>query len=172
MDEANALASLARLEAIPNLEVGLLAEREATSGRPRVGVGVNVPFPLWNRNQGVIQERRALSGQATFRRQAVELAVRTQVTDAYRAYESASEEARIFETDVLAAAHTNQGLLETAFLAGKVGLTTVVLLRNQLLDAELGYWDAWLTARHALVDLDAATGTLDAPQVTQPSGDR
>jgi outer membrane protein TolC len=108
----------------------------------------------------MVAQRAAQADQARFGRAATELAVRTEVVDAYRAFVAAAEEATVYERDVLQPARTNQALLETAYRAGKVGLPTLVLLRNQLLDAELGYWDAWLAARLALIDLSSATATL------------
>lgn len=176
VDQAEALTRLARREAIPNLSIGAFVERQelytpeapgAPFGAsryesPRVGLGVSLPVPLWNRNQGLVAERKAQTEQARLGREATALAVRTEVTTALRAYEAAREEARVFENDVLEPARTNQQLLETAFRAGKVGLPTLLLLRNQLLDAELGYWDAWLAERRASVALQAATATLGA----------
>ena len=188
MDQAEALTRLARREAIPNLSIGVFVEREeqaygAIGGQggpgggtvlesPRVGLGVRVPVPLFDRNQGVIAERAAQTEQARLFRQATELAVRTQVTNAVRAYRTASEEARVFERDVLQPARANQRLLETAYRAGKVGLPTLMLLRNQLLDAELGYGEAWLAARRALVALQASTATLETDLNQNPSGHR
>jgi cobalt-zinc-cadmium efflux system outer membrane protein len=186
VDQAETLTGLARREAIPNVRIGVFVERDALAYRgtglpgapvgsralesPRIGLGVSLPVPLFDRNQGEVAERKAQAQQARLRRAATELAVRTQVTDAYRAYLAASEEARVFARDVLQPARTNQQLLEAAFRAGKVGLPTLVLLRNQLLDAELGYWDAWLSERRALVALEAATATLDLN--LNPSEDR
>lgn len=184
VDQAEALTRLARREAIPNLRVGVIAEREALAGvpgspvsadryeSPRIGLAVSIPVPLFDRNQGLVAERAAQTEQARLSRSATELAVRTQVTDAYRGYVAASEEARVYEQDVLQPARSNQELLETAYRAGKVNLSTLLLLRNQLLDAELGYWDAWLAERRALIALQAATSTLDLDPNLNPSGDR
>lgn len=180
LEEALTRTRLARREAIPNLSVGVFATRdvlaESTAGgaprlaggasgagryeTPRVGLAVRIPFPLFDRNQGVVAERAARAEQARFSRDAAALAIRTEVADAYRAYVAAHEEAEVYERDVLLPARENQALLERAFRAGKVGLPTLVLLRNQLLDAELGYLDAWLARRRALVALDAATAGL------------
>lgn len=158
--QADALTRLARREAIPNLRIGAVAERTEGEGSPRVGIGVTVPIPAWNRNQGTIAERDALASQASLNLRAAELAVRTEVTEAVRAYQSASDEQRLVETTVLARARQNQALLETAYRAGKIDLATLLLVRNQLLDAELGYWEAWLAHRRALVQLEAATASL------------
>lgn len=188
VDQYEALTRLARREAIPNVRVGVFAEREeafdiatgpggSVGGRtalesPRIGLGVSVPLPVFDRNQGVVAQRASQTDQARLSRQATELAVRTQVTDALRAYRAASEEARVFEQDVLQPARANQRLLDTAFRAGKVGLPTLLLLRNQLLDAELGYWGAWLAQRRALVELQAATATLESEETLNRTGDR
>src|SRR5690606_34600184 len=131
-----------------------------------------VPIPVFDRNQGVVAQRAAQTDQARLSRQATELAVRTQVTDALRAYRTASEEARVFEQDVLQPARANQQLLETAFRAGKVNLPTVLLLRNQRQDAELGYWGAWLAQRRALVELHATTAALESEETLNPTADR
>lgn len=158
--ELEKLTSLARREALPNLRIGALAERVDGESGFRIGPAVGISLPLWNRNQGVVDQRRAQVRQAQLAHQAVELRVRTDVETAVRSYRAATQEAAAFETTVRQPARVNSALLETAFRAGKIALPTLLLLRNQLLDAELGYWDAWLARQDALVQLDAATGVL------------
>ena len=153
-------ARLARREAIPNLEISSLIEREEASGETRFGIGVGLPFPVWNRNQGTAASVRAEAQQAGWSRAATELQIRTEVADAYQAYVTANEEADIFERDVLQPAQENQRLLEIAYREGKIDLPALLLLRNQLLDAELSYWDAWLARRESLVELESATASI------------
>lgn len=156
--EFEALAALARREALPKLRVGAVVER--STGTQRVGPVIGVSIPLFNRNQGLIAEREAQRRQATLRRRATELRVRTDVLTAVRAYRTASDEATVFEQSVRQPSRENAALLELAYRAGKIPLPTFLLLRNQLLEGELGYWDAWLARQEALVQLQAATGTL------------
>lgn len=158
--ELDASARLVRREAVPNLEISALAEREETFGESRFGVGVGFPLPLWNRNQGTADRVSAEARQSSWSRNAVELEVRTEVADAYQSYVAASEEAQIFERHVLQPVRQNQQLLETAYREGKIDLPALLLVRNQLLDAELSYWDAWLAHRRSLVALQAATATI------------
>ncbi len=160
VEHADALESLARRETLPTPQVGALVERDRGTGSARAGFVVGVSVPLWNWNRGAIAERRAESVQADLRREATALAVRAEVAEADAAYRAAYDEVSIYQTDVLEPAHANQGLLDTAFVAGKLGLPTLILLRNQFLDAELAYWDSWLAARAALVALESATATL------------
>lgn len=158
--QSETLIQLTRREAVPNLRIGALLERETATGEPRVGLGVALPLPLWNRNQGLVAERQAEATRAQLELSATELDVRTDVISAYRSYLTAAEEAAVYERNVVEPARENQQLLEIAFRAGKLDLPSLLLLRNQLFDAELGYWDAWLALRRAWVELDAATGTI------------
>ncbi len=170
--QAATLASLARREGIPNLRVGAVGEQDRDGGNSRVGLSVGLGVPLFNRNQGLVAQRQAEARRAALELAATELRVRTEVTAAANAYRAASDEAAVFEASVLEPARRNMPLLEEAYRAGKVPLTTLLLLRNQLLDAELGYWDAWLARREALVVLQAATGAIapaldDAPDSSE-----
>lgn len=170
IDQLEALRRLAAREAIPNLRLGVLADRAGSGEEAGIGFGVGLALPLWNRSRGIVAERTAQLAQAALQRQAIELRIRTQVIDAYRAYVDASAEVEVYETSVLEPARANQELLETAYRAGKVNLSTLLLLRNQLLDAELGYWEAWLAKRSAMIDLHAATANL-GPADAIPTND-
>lgn len=172
--EFQALRRLARREALPNLRVGALAEGDGMGGEPRLGVGVGVSIPVFDRNQGIRTQREAQADQAALQARAVELLIRAQVTDALRAYRAASDEVMALEESVLEPARQNRALLETAYQAGKVGLPELLLLRNQLLDAEMDYWEAWLAQRQALVALGAATATLGIEEEVddEQDGDR
>lgn len=188
LEQAESLGRLSRREAVPNPRFQVFIERKeleilaggnggdpaaprqgALLQEPRFGVGVSVPVPLFQRNQGTIAESGARVDQARFARQAAEATVRADVVNAWQALRTASHEHRIFEEQVLEPARTNQRLLDTAFNAGKVGLPTLILLRNQLLDAELGHWDAWLAEHRAQNALDAATAELSGAAVSDSS---
>lgn len=158
--ETEALVSLTRREALPNLRIGLLAERNPPETFARYGPAIGLSLPVFNRSQGVVAQRRAQAQQALHSRDAVQLQVRTDIESAVRSLAAADAEFEIFETSVRQPARANSALLDTAFRAGKIALPTLLLLRNQLLDAELGYWQAWLARQEALTLLDSATGAL------------
>ncbi len=88
--------------------------------------------------------------------------MRAEVASSLEAYASAWEELEFLDTQVLRPARENHQLLETAYTAGRLDLPTALLLRTQLLDAELGYWDVWLAARAAYATLQAAVGEASA----------
>jgi cobalt-zinc-cadmium efflux system outer membrane protein len=158
--ELERLSSLSRRSAFPNVRIGAVVERAESGGSADLGPAIGLSIPLFNRNQGLVDQRRALTEQARLNQRATELGIRNDVLESARAYRTASEEVAVFETTVVRPARANIELLETAYRAGKIALPTLLLLRNQLLDAEFGYWDAWLAQHEALIRLEAATGAL------------
>lgn len=173
--QAQTLAALARREALPNLRVGAVAERDSPGQDQRLGFAIGMGLPLLNRNRGLIERRRAEMVQLDLQTRGTALAVRTEVVAAVRAYETAVAEAAIYRTSVLQPARRNGALLDSAYRAGKLPLPTLLLLRNQLLDAELNYWDAWLALREAAVRLEVATAAVPfelSPLVSPPVRNR
>lgn len=156
--QALAEATVARREAFPNLALRASSERLEGSNSRVLRPGIGLTLPLFNRNQGEVEARRAAARQAELERLALIATVRSEIAGAAAAYDAASAEAEVLETTVLTPARANRRLLEIAYREGKVGLPVLLLIRNQVIDAELEYWDAWLAAREARADLVEATG--------------
>ncbi|UCG87622.1 MAG: TolC family protein [Gemmatimonadota bacterium] len=157
---ANAGRRLVSRQAIPNLRVSAVAERGDLSQDVNWGLRFGLLLPLWNRNQGLADLGRAEESRAEAEREALELLVRTEVASSLETYLSAREELDVFEAQVLNPARSNRGLLQTAYMAGRMDLPTALILQSQLLEAELEYWNAWLAERTALSALRAAVGDV------------
>ncbi len=154
--QAEAEATLARREAMPNIVLRAVTEPADGSGRAlRPGVGFAIP--LFNRNQGEIAARRAAHQQTDLALRALRTLVRAELARAISNYESAAVEVEILETTVLVPARQNRTLVEIAYREGEVGLPVLLLIRNQAIDAELEYWSAWLIEREARATLDEVT---------------
>jgi len=117
-----------------------------------------VSLPIFNRNRGDVAARTAEARKADLEGAALAAEIRLEVARSLDAYLSASAESKLLENTVLAPARENRRLLEIAYREGKVGLPVVLLIRNQVIDAELDYWSAWLAEREALTDLILNTG--------------
>lgn len=152
-----AQASVARREAMPNLALRVSSERVDGVGRVlRPGIGFTLP--AFNRNQGEVEARRAEAAQAELDRAGLVVRIRSSVARAAAAYETALAETEVLERTVLGPARENRQLLELAYQSGKVALPVLLLIRNQVIEAEGEYWDAWLAEREALADLAEITG--------------
>lgn len=155
-------ARLAGREAIPDLRLGVRRGREG--GTNAWGLGLGLEVPLWNRNGGRADRAEAEYGQANFSLAAAELRVEAEVLGALTAFSTARQRLEVYEREVLEPARTSRQRLATAYESGRLGLTDLLILRTRLLDAELRYWDAWLEARTAWVDLQAAAGAIPVPE--------
>jgi len=151
---------LSRREALPNLRSAGLATREDPLADPQFGVAVGLSLPLFNRNQGQADRRRAEISEVDQLRRAAQLRIHMEVENALMLYESAERETALLEAELLGPIRENQGLLDTAYREGKIDLANLLLLRNQLLDAELSYWDAWERRERARTGLESATGAI------------
>ena len=154
--QAQAELGLTRRSALPNLMMRAVSEPASSGRHLRAGVGIRLP--VFNRNQGEADARRASVSQARLESAALIADVKAEIASELAAYQSAAEEVEILETTVLVPARQNRQLLETAYREGKVGLSVLLLIRNQVIDAELEYWEAWLAEREALANLREATG--------------
>lgn len=172
--QAAAEVTTARREAFPNLLVRAVVERNQEGSGMVVRPGVGIALPVFNRSSGEIDTRRATERQTVASRDAVASQVRADVERAYRTYSSSALEVEVLESTVLGPARENRRLLEAAYRGGKVGLPVLLLIRNQVIDAELEYWSAWLAEREALAELRSAVGTVDVSAVASltPGGDR
>lgn len=158
VDEAARSVQLTRREAMPNLVARAVLQQDESTGRTIVRPGVGLSLPIFNRNQGDVQTRQALAEQASLNRAALLARVRSEVETAYRGYTAAALAVEVLESTVLGPARDNRRLLEAAYREGKVGLPVLLLIRNQVIDAEQDYWSAWLSEREAGAALASAVG--------------
>ena len=149
---AAADVSLTKREALPNPVPRIATEDLGI--RP----GIGFTLPILNRNRGATDAARAALQKRELERAATVQRIRTEVEAAARAAAAAAAEVEVLESTVLVPARENRVLLETAYREGKVGLPVLLLIRNQVIEAEQEYWTAWLTEREALAALAAATG--------------
>ncbi|MDQ6771026.1 MAG: TolC family protein [Gemmatimonadota bacterium] len=156
--QARALASTARREAFPNLSIRVSSQRTEGTGTRVLRPGVGLSVPIFNRNRGDVEARTAEARKADLQGAALAAEIRLDVARSWDAYLSGNAETDLLQNTVLAPARENRRLLEIAYREGKVGLPVVLLIRNQVIDAELDYWAAWLAEREALTDLVLATG--------------
>lgn len=155
---ANAAATLARREALPDLLLRVSSERVEGTDTRELRPGLGLAVPLFNWNRGTVQARQAAVHQAELAREGLRTRVRNEVARAVVSYRAAAAAAELLHATVLEPARENRARLEAAYREGKVGMPVLLLIRSQVTDAELEYWDAWLAEHLALADLAEATG--------------
>lgn len=149
--------ALTRRLAIPNPTVQAFY-REEEGGDTIAGGVISFPLPLFDRNQAELTQLVSRAGQANHERRSVEARIRQEVADAFHSYEAAKEEVAVFEQEVLDRAAENFQLMETAYREGKIDLLQVVVVQNDLVNAQFSYVDSLLNYWVARTALERAVG--------------
>ena len=157
----DAETSLTRRLIVPNPTIlgGYDEETESRGSRDRIiGGRISIPLPVFNRKQAELTSLAGQRAQAVYERSGALLAVRTEVRAACRSYRTAAESVKVFEADAFGRITESFRLIETAYHEGKIDLLQLVVVQNDLVNAQLSYldslWDYW----QARVALERAVG--------------
>ncbi len=147
-----------RAQRIPNLTVSL-GSQYSREERERINVvGLSVPLPLFDRNQGNVLAASRRADQARDLRNAVELDLRTQTRSALDQWNNAASEAASFTGVILPAAQQAVDTATRGFEVGKFGFIDVLDAQRTLIDARSRYLDALASATEAQVAIERIYG--------------
>lgn len=162
MEAAENAIRLAKSLAFPNLKVGLFYAEEEGTDRIK-GLGLQLPIPLFNRNQGEIARAQATSERQVAETSAAELAVRREVADAHAAYLAARDSAAALGYLVVGTFEENLSFLQRALEAGKIDAAEVLVFRREFVESQREYVEVLFDAWAAAISLDLATGSTPVP---------
>lgn len=155
-----ASVGLEKAQRIPDLDVSIGSQYDA-SVRERVNlVGVSMPIPLFNRNQGNVLAATRRADQARDLRNATELRLRTETRQALDLWQSANTEVRAFNQQILPAAQSAVDSATRGFEMGKFGFLDVLDAQRTLIAARTQYLTATAQATDAWVRIERIYGDL------------
>ena len=159
--------ALARAQRWQDIGVGLVGQGQRVLDVPVglrdesfVGLQISVPLPLWNRNEGRIEEAKATLGRSDRELEAVELRIRSEVAAAQGQLRVAEAVLGRVATQLLPAATRVEASLERLRATGQATLTDVLRARERRLLAESARLSAERDVRRARVQLATATGAI------------
>ena len=160
IQQNEASVGLEKAQRIPDLDVSIGSQYDA-SVRERVNlVGVSMPIPLFNRNQGNVLAATRRADQARDLRNATELRLRTETRQALDLWQTANSEVRAFNQQILPAAQSAVDSATRGFEMGKFNFLdvldaqrTLIAARTQYLTATSQATDAWLRIERIYGDL-------------------
>jgi len=126
-------------------------------------LGVSIPLPLFNRNQGAIKEAEYLSAKASQQHRAADAAIVTALTAARERALSAHEQAGRLESTVIPAASEAFAAIQEGYRAGKFGLLDVVVAQRALFDARIDLAERRAEFLRTLVEIERFTGLPVVP---------
>lgn len=157
---AESAASLASLGAIPDFALRLGYDR--SEGEGTLAPGVEVVLPLFDRGAGGRDEARARLDGARITLEARKALVEAEVAAARSAYVDLVDSATEIDRGATPRALEVEDLAGQSYAAGKMDLTTLLVIRSQALDIRRERADRLLDAARAGIALGHALGAFAA----------
>lgn len=125
-----------------------------------LGVGVSIPLPMWNRNQGRISETQATQQRAQAELQALDLRIGAEAQTAEDQMRRLLGILRQYREESIKLAGENVTLLQKGYANGLVNITAVIQAQQQFTDLRLNYLDTLAEFERALTDWQTATASI------------
>lgn len=138
-------------------------------GYTRVGVdntarvGVTVPLPFGNRNQGGIARAEAEQGVAAANLRLARNRALAEVETAYQAYETAREQVQAYEMGILRQADESRDITLAAYREGAAELIALLDAQRTRAEVRANYLRALFDYQTSIFQLEFATGTEIKP---------
>ncbi len=150
-----------KAQRIPDLTVSL-GSQYSREDRERVNVvGLSMPLPLFDRNQGNVLVAARRADQARDLRNAVELRLRSETRSALSQWATAMQEVQAYDRTILPSAQQAVDTATRGFEMGKFAFLDVLDAQRTLIEARGLYLDALAAATDARAQLERVYGDLE-----------
>ncbi|MDH4870832.1 TolC family protein [Pseudomonas sp. BN515] len=161
--QQEASLALEKANRIPDLSISVGSQYSAED-RERVNlVGLSMPIPLFDRNQGNVLAAARRADQARDLRNATELRLRSETRQALEQWRSAAADIHAFEQSILPAAQRAVDSATRGFQMGKFAFLDVLDAQRTLIDSRGRYLQAVAEATDAWAALVRLYGDLSSP---------
>jgi cobalt-zinc-cadmium efflux system outer membrane protein len=128
-----------------------------------LGFFVEIPLPVFDRNQGEIARAREELRQAELRVRALEASIRAEVESAYRQWQSSRESLEQIETAMLAQAREVRDITEYAYRRGEASLLEFLDAQRAFNETMQAYYEARAEYARSLYLLESSAGAGGKP---------
>jgi cobalt-zinc-cadmium efflux system outer membrane protein len=161
---------LERTRRIPDLTLSVGSQREREAGRTQGVVGVSVPLPLFDRNQGNLLSALRRADQARDDLEAERLRVELAAADAWQRADLAATQVEALRGRILPAAQDAYAAAVTGFELGKFAFTDVLDAQRTLFQARTHYLRTLSERYRALADLQRQVAPTDGADTDTKEG--
>jgi cobalt-zinc-cadmium efflux system outer membrane protein len=159
VEREDAQVGLDRSQRIPDLTLIVGRQKDDELGRSQTVLGVSIPLPLFNRNQGSLQASLGRAEKARTELEAERLRLHQSLSSAYQRAQLSREQVRTMRDDILPAAQRVFDAAVTGFEAGKFAFLDVLDAQRTLLQIRTQYIQALYDRYRAAADLGRYVGT-------------
>ncbi len=157
-DRRRAAISLADAGKIPDVTIAGGFKHLSEINANGLIVGIAVPIPLFNRNQGEALEARFRLGQAQAEARAAKALTDAVLAETYRALTSAYTVAAVLRDDILPAAQSAYDMTNQGYKLGKFGFLDLLDAQRTLFEAKREYIDVLTDYHRSSADMERLIG--------------
>ncbi len=154
VDRASANLCRQDAQAIPNIELDLSAGQDLGTNSSFAQVGVGLPIPVFNRNEGNISAAHAEYCRATQDYQRLRMSLKSRLARAAQEYDSALAAVQRYEGKILPKAGQSLSLSEQAYTAQEFDFLQVLVARRTYFESNLRAVDARRQLAQATAQID------------------
>jgi cobalt-zinc-cadmium efflux system outer membrane protein len=158
VERRKALIDVEQSKAAPDLTLSVGAKRDNELGRTQAIVGISVPLPLFDRNQGAVHEASRRADKAGDEYQAARIRVLAELQQASTQLSVARGSLQSLQSTVLPVAQRAYESAGKGFEAGKFGFLDVIDAQRALLQARARYLSTLSSAYQAATAIDRLLG--------------
>lgn len=162
IERRRSLADVERSKQTPDVTVSLGVKRPNELARNQLMLGISVPLPLFDRNQGNLLEALKREDKARDELQALNLRLNTELLQARERLASVRGEIDILQREVLPGAKSAYDAATVGFGYGKFNYLEVLDAQRTYFAAKSQYLKALADAHRAAADMDRVIGASES----------
>lgn len=164
--QKQALSAIERSKQTPDVTLSLGAQRnEELGGITQAIIGLSIPIPVFDKNQGNLQSARAREFQSIDEKSALENQLKTDLADAYSRRQLQVETSNMYQQDILQGAQSAYEAARKGFEFGKFSFLEVLDAQRTLFQAKTQYIQTLALARLAEADIQSILGNKNIKEL-------
>lgn len=168
INSREAMTRVERSKAVPNitLSAGVINNQEV--GLNQALLGLSIPIPVFDRNQGNVQEAVSRKFKAEDELVALKNKIQTNLVTQYERLIAARQAALALQTEILPNAQSAFDAANRGFSLGKFNFLDVLDAQRTLYQAKTQYVNALLDAHQSIAEIERTLGDVIEHQATKP----
>lgn len=159
--QKQALSAIEQSKQTPDVTLSLGAQRnEELGGITQAIIGLSIPIPVFDKNQGNLQSAKAREYQSIDEKSALENQLKTDIADAYSRRQLQVEASNMYKNDILPGAQSTYEAARKGFEFGKFSFLEVLDAQRTLFQAKTQHIQTLALARLAEADIQSILGAI------------
>ncbi|OQW68714.1 MAG: cobalt-zinc-cadmium resistance protein [Proteobacteria bacterium ST_bin12] len=164
----DALTKIERSRAVPNITISAGVVNNQEVGLNQALFGLSIPIPVFDRNQGNVQEAVSRKFKAEDELVAIKNKIQTNLATQYERLSAARQSTLSFKNDILPNAQSAFNAANRGFSLGKFNFLDVLDAQRTLYQTKSQYINALLEAHQSIAEIERTLGAVIEHSVTKP----